>query len=128
MFLRKRDSSPLIEYDEERRRSFRIEPSPKEPIDLSTANNTYRVKDIGAGGIAIYRRSKDRELEAGGKHSFKMNLPIINETISGIIRIVHISDKAYHCEFSDLGEGLIEKIHLFVLEREKEKLANLHSR
>ena len=123
MFLRKKNSSPLIEYiDEERRRSFRIEPSLKEPIDLYVANHKYRVKDIGAGGVAIYRRRKIREFETEGKYSFRMNLPIIRETISGIIRIVNISDKAYHCEFFDLNEGLRERIHLFVLERQKEEL------
>ncbi len=123
MFSGKKNSGPLIEdINEERRRSFRIEPSLKEPIDLSIASNTYRVKDIGAGGIAIYRRSKVRELETEGKYLFKMNLPIINEIISGIIRIVHISDKVYHCEFSDIDEELREKIHFFVLERQKEQL------
>ena len=123
MFLRKKNNDPLIEYiDEERRRSFRIEPSPKEPIYLSAADNTYRVKNIGAGGVAIFRRSEGKGLEPGEKYSFKMKLPIVNEIISGIVRIIHISDKAYHCEFCEIEEELREKIHFFVLERQKEQL------
>jgi len=47
---------------------------------------------------------------------FKMTLPLINELISGIVRIVNISDRVYHCALVDLskeereGEGIIKTI------------------
>ncbi len=48
---------------------------------------------------------------------FKMTLPLIDEAISGIIRIVDISDRAYHYAFIGFSEEQRDKIHLFVIER-----------
>lgn len=101
---------------------FRVEPSSQEPIDVSIVADRYQMKDIGAGGIALYRRSGEKGLELGKEYPFKMILPLINEVISGVIRIVHISDITCHCAFVDLGKEDREKIHAFVLERQKEEL------
>ena len=122
MFLKKEDDLLIEYFDNEKRGSFRVRPSSKEPVDLSIGNDKYRVKDLGAGGVAIYCGSKEKRMEVGGKYAFKMGLPIINEIISGMIRVVDISDDAYHCGFFDLDEGFAEKIHHFVLERQKEEL------
>jgi hypothetical protein len=101
---------------------FRVEPSSQEPIDVSIVADRYQMKDIGAGGIALYRRSGEKGLELGKEYQFKMLLPLINEVISGVSRIVYISDITYHCAFVDLGKEDREKIHAFVLERQKEEL------
>ena len=122
MFSRKKTNPLTISIDEERRASFRVKPSKKEPIDVSIGRSKYPVKDLSAGGIGIYRSSKGKELEIGKEYPFKMTLPLINEVISGIIRILNISDRAYHCIFIDFSNEEMEKIHLFVLERQKEKL------
>ena len=122
MFSRNKNDPFAVSIDEDRRHSFRVEPSSGEPIDVSVGPHIYRIKNIGAGGIAIYRRGKDKELEAGEQYPFKMPMPLIDEVISGTIRIVGISDKAYHCAFVDLSKQEKEKAHLFVLERQKEEL------
>lgn len=109
-------------FDEERRAFFRVRPLSKKPITISIGPNRYKVKDIGAGGMGIYRRSEDKELEREKKYPFKITLPLIKEVISGTFRIVNISDGAYHCIFVNLGIEEREKIHLFVLERQKEEL------
>ncbi len=48
---------------------------------------------------------------------FKMTLPLIDEAISGLIRIVDISDRAYHCAFIGFSEEQRDKIRLFVIKR-----------
>jgi len=118
-----KDNDPLVpSIDQERRSSFRVEPSPEGPIYVSIGCNRYQVKDIGAAGIGIYHRDDDKELEPGKKYPFKMTLPLIKEVVSGILRIVYISDSVYHCRFIGLRKEEREKIHLFVLERQKEEL------
>jgi hypothetical protein len=103
---------------------FRVEPSRKDPVDLSIGSDTYRINNIGAGGIGLHR-SGGKELEIGKEYLFKMTLPLINEVISGIIRVINISDTSYHCVFADIATEGRENIHLYVLERQKE---NLHEK
>jgi c-di-GMP-binding flagellar brake protein YcgR len=122
LFSRKTNDLLFEFFDEERRAFFRVRPSSKKPITISIGPNRYKVKDIGAGGMAIYRRSEDKELEREREYPFKITLPLIKEIISGAFRIVNISDRAYHCIFVNLGIEKREKIHLFVLERQKEAL------
>ena len=116
MFSRKKNDPLIVSIDKERRDFFRVE------INISVGRNRYRLKDIGAAGVGIYRRAEGKELELGEEYPFKMTLPLINEVISGIIRIVDISDRAYHCQFIAPSEEDKEKIHMFVLERQKEEL------
>ena len=122
MFSRKTNDLLFEFFDEERRAFFRVKPSSKKTITVSIGRNRYKVKDIGSGGMGIYRRSEEKELERGKKYPFKITLPLIKEIISGIFRIVYISDRVYHCIFVNLGIEEIEKIHHFVLERQKEEL------
>lgn len=122
MFSRKTNNILFEFSDEERRNSFRVKPSRKKPITLSIGHDRYKVKNIGAGGMGVYRRSEDVELERGKQYPFKLTLPLIKEVVSGTFRIIDISKKTYHCIFVDLAVEEREKIHLFVLERQKEEL------
>jgi len=122
LFSRKTNDLLFEFFAEERRAFFRVRPSSKKPITISIGRDGYKVKDIGAGGMGIYRRSEDKKLERGKKYPFKITLPLIKEDISGAFRIVNISDRAYHCIFVNLGIEEREKIHRFVLERQKEEL------
>jgi c-di-GMP-binding flagellar brake protein YcgR len=100
---------------------FRIKPSRKDPIQVFVEPHTFLIKDVGAGGMGLYR-GEGRELEINKEYTFKMILSLIDEVISGIFRIVNISEKSYHCVFIDLTREQREKIHFFVLERQKEEL------
>jgi c-di-GMP-binding flagellar brake protein YcgR len=122
LFSGKNNDPLTVSIDQERRSSFRVKPSPKRPIYVSIGRDRYQVKDIGAGGAGIYRRDDEKELEPGEKYPFKMTLPLTDEVVSGTFRMVDISDSIYHCRFIDLSKEDREKIHLFVLEREKEEL------
>ena len=118
MFSRKKNDLLIAPMYEEGRAFFRIEPSEKSPIDVFIKSHTYRIKFIGDGGIGVYRRGNE-ELKVGEEYSFEMTLPLIDETISGTIRIVDISDRAYYGVFVGLSPQETEKIHHFVLEIQK---------
>ena len=120
MFSRKKNN-PLIDSVEVDGRSFfRVEPSGKDPMDASVGRHKYPVVDISAEGIRIYRNSH-RELEIGEEYPFNLPLPLINEVIAGMIRVTDISHMSYQCEFVGLDFEEVEKIHFFILERQKEE-------
>ena len=117
----KKKNDPIVESIEEEGRSFfRVEPSVNAPMDASVGRHRYPVIDITAEGIRIYRNS-DRELEIGEEYPFNLPLPLVNEVISGMIRVVDISQMSYQCAFVDPDQEETEKIHLFILERQKEE-------
>jgi len=122
LFSRKKNE-PLVEFiDEERRSYFRVTSSGKEPIYVFIGSERYHVKNIGAGGIGIYLGINDKRLEIGKEYQFNIFLELINEEISGIIKVVDISDREYHTIFVGLCKDEMEGIHLFALERQKEEL------
>ena len=100
---------------------FRIKPSRKDPIQVFVEPHSFFIKDIGAGGMAVYK-DEGKNLEINREYPFKLTISLIDEVISGIMRIVNISEKTYHCVFIDLIQVHREKIHFFVLERQKEEL------
>lgn len=120
MFSKKKNDLLIESFEEDGRSFFRVEPSGKNPIDASVGKHKYPVVHIGAEGMRVYRNSH-RELKIGEEYPFNLPLPLINEVISGIIRVIDISHMSYQCEFVDLDPEDIEKIHLFILERQKEE-------
>ncbi len=120
MFSKKKNDLLLETIEEDGRSWFRVEPSGKEPIDASVGRHRYPVVDISAEGMRIYR-NHDRELEIGEEYPFNLPLPLVNEVISGMIRVIDISHMSYQCKFVDLSREETEKIHLFILERQKEE-------
>ena len=122
MFLMK-NSGLLVEFiDEDRRAFFRIKPSKKETVNIFIGSDKYHIKDICASGTGFSIRSEGEKLKRGKEYPFKLRLPLINEVISGVVRIVDIIDRIYHSTFVGLSSEDTEKIHLFVLERQKEDL------
>ena len=120
MFSRKKNDLLIEPIEEGGRSFFRVEPSGKEPIDASVGRHKYPVVDISAEGMRIYRNN-DRELEIGEDYPFNMPLPLVNEVISGMIRVIDISHMSYQCAFIELSREETEKIHSFILERQKEE-------
>lgn len=122
MFSMKNSDLLFESIDEDRRVFFRIKPSKKEPVNIFIGSDKYYIKDICASGIGFSIRSESEELKRGKEYPFELRLPLINEVISGVVRIVHISHGIYHSTFVGLSSEDTEKIHLFVLERQKEDL------
>ena len=92
-----------------------VEPSSNYSIGVSIGSNTYRVKDIGAVGIGACR-GRDKALEIGKEYPFKLTLPLINEVISGMIKVIDLSKEIYHCAFIDLDKEQLNKIHLYIFQ------------
>ncbi len=111
----------VIDDGDDRRSFFRVTPSSREPVFASVGAGKYKVKDISAGGIGIYRYEGEN-LEAGKDYPLKVTLPLIDQEISGTLKIIRASDKVYHCIFVDLEDQCTEELHRFVLERQKEML------
>lgn len=122
MFSRNNNDPLIISIDEERRDSFRVEPSSGKPLWISLGHHRYLVRNISAGGIGIYRKSDDRAIERGKTYPFQITLPLLNQVITGTVKVVNRSERAYHCAFIGLSDEKKEIIHLFVLERQKEQL------
>ena len=122
MFSKKNDELLIVSIERERRDSFRIEPSSGEPLWVSIGHHRYRVKNVSAGGIGIYQKSGERAIEMGKTFPFQITLPPLNQVITGTAKVVNRSEGLYHCAFIDLSEEKREKLHLFVLERQKEQL------
>ena len=120
LFSKKKNDLSIESIEKDGRSFFRVEPSSKEPIDASVGRHRYPVIDVTAEGMKIYRNS-DRELEVGEEYPFNLPLPLVNEVISGMIRVVDISQMSYQCAFVDLNQEETEKIHYFILERQKEE-------
>jgi len=112
----------MVSIETDRRKFFRVEPSSKEPLWMRVGQGNYSVKDICAGGVGIYRNTAQGELEVDKQYPFHITLPLVHEQITGSLKVVHRSEAAFHCAFVDLGDEKQEKLHLFVLERQKEQL------
>jgi c-di-GMP-binding flagellar brake protein YcgR len=127
LFSKQNDEPLIVCIDDDRRGFFRVEPPSGDPLWVKIENRQYRVKDIGAGGIGIYRKQGEGEIEAGKTYPFHITLPLLNEVITGTLKAVNRSDEAYHCAFIALSEEKREMLHLFVLEMQKEQLREAKS-
>jgi c-di-GMP-binding flagellar brake protein YcgR len=122
LFSRKDNDPFMVSVEQVRRDSFRVEPSSRESLWISINHHRYRVKNIGAGGIGVYRKSAEIPIEIGKTYPFQITLPLLKEAIEGTVKVLNISRGVYHCTFIALSEEKKEKLHLFVLERQKEQL------
>jgi c-di-GMP-binding flagellar brake protein YcgR len=122
LFSKKNDELLTFVPDEDRRRFFRVEPPGKEPLWVTIGDKQYLVKNISAGGIALFKNTPDCVLELGKIYPLHMTLLKLNEEIAGTIKVVSRSEQAFHCEFIALSEEKKEKLHLFILELQKELL------
>jgi len=122
LFSKKNDEPLIVSVETDRREFFRVEPSSNAPLWMRIGQGHYSVKDICAGGVGIYRNTGQGELEVGNLYSFHISLPLVQEEIMGKLKVLHRSEAAFHCAFVDLGDEKQEKLHLFVLERQKEQL------
>jgi hypothetical protein len=103
----------------ERRKWFRIQPSTTDPIVVRFGEEDVQVRDIGAAGLSF----SDQHFSAGETRSSLIDLPGLGPTIQAELTIVSIDKKnACHCEFKEIQEPAVERIHQYVLKRQKEIL------
>jgi hypothetical protein len=106
-------------YSRERRKWFRIQPSELEPIVLRIDDHTVDIRDIGAYGLSF----DNDNFPIGPLESCQIDLPELGPAIPIKLEILEIDEKdVCHCWFKTIEEGAVERIHHYVLRRQKEIL------
>ncbi len=103
----------------ERRKWFRIQPSKAEPITLRYDDKEIPLRDIGAAGLSFDNDS----FSIDPLKPSLLDLPELGPAIPVRLEIITIDDKnVCHCNFKTTEEGAVERIHQYVLKRQKEIL------
>ena len=112
-----RNNSDMFSYEtDDRRASFRVYPSEDEPIVFRFGEKEIRVIDIGAGGLSF----KNNDFTGKNTHPVNFGLPGQNSKISTTLEVIKIDQKNIcHCRFKGIQEDAVEKIHQYVLTRQK---------
>ncbi|MCA9482721.1 MAG: PilZ domain-containing protein [Nitrospina sp.] len=105
------------------RQAYRVAPSEEAPITLFTGGNSYEVLDISSGGLSL----TSDDLNVGDDLDVEFNLPmgieLTAERISIRLKVLRRGrNNIYHCRFLDISPEKEDKIHKYVLERQKEEL------
>jgi hypothetical protein len=110
----------LFEYKQnDRRGSFRIRPSKTEPILFRFSGQVVRVSDISAAGISF----PDGGFSVGDSHTADIDLPGFGPSVPAELHIVAIDEHGIcHTEFTHIESKAMERIHKYVLKRQKEVL------
>jgi len=104
----------------ERRKWFRIRPSKEHPILLRIDDQTVEVRDIGASGLSF---PGDGSLPLGAERIVRMDLPGDDPSISLEMKVIEIDERhVCHCTFRRIESASVERIHQYVLNRQKEIL------
>ncbi|MCB2187265.1 MAG: PilZ domain-containing protein [Deltaproteobacteria bacterium] len=108
-----------IEFDPDRRAFFRVEPSEEEPVSFQTAEGRYAVVDLSAGGLSIVAR----DVEPGQRVKGRLWLPRQTTPVNIDLEIISLAagDQA-RGSFADLGPKERERIHFYVLQRQKSEI------
>ena len=132
MFWKKKKTDPemFTLKAENKRKVFRVCPAEDEPIMITFAIHSAEadpivlqlrerqilVKDISAGGLSF----KNRGFREKKSYPITFDLPNQNTTISTVLEILCISEDGFcHCRFDGLEEEASDKIHEYVLKRQK---------
>ena len=103
----------------ERRKWFRIQPSDAEPILLRIEDKEIHIRDIGAAGLSF----RNDDLSPGLLEFTLLDLPETGPAIPIRLNILTIDrQNVCHCEFTAVEDGAVERIHQYVLRRQKEIL------
>ena len=90
-----------------------------EPIILHIDDRTVDIRDIGAAGLSF----DNDNFSLGPLESCQLDLPELGPAIPIKLQIVEIDEKnVCHCEFKTIEDGAVERIHQYVLRRQKEIL------
>jgi len=110
----------LFQYDSgERRKWFRIQPSKVEPIVLRIDDHKIHIRDISAAGLSFHNEN----FSIGPLESCRLDLPEIGPSIPIKLQIIAIDDKNIcHGKFETITDGSEERIHQYVLNRQKKIL------
>ncbi|MEC7641297.1 MAG: PilZ domain-containing protein [Nitrospinota bacterium] len=112
----------IVQPAGEIRGSFRVKPSPDEPIKFKFQNKIVSVSDISAGGLSF----PDENFSVGVQEFANFQLPGDETKLEiklGVISIIEAKNICC-CRFLDLTEENEAAIYDYALRRQKEDLQN----
>jgi hypothetical protein len=114
----KADTPYSLEYQEDRRAYYRVQPKPGEPVYLQVQGRRLPVVDLSAAGVA-FRASGPKP---GQRFTAQLNLPAEPPASLGLEVVKSLEGGATACRIIQVGEEDWERIHQYVLRRQKEDL------
>lgn len=118
MFLkRKIDDGPLFTYEtESRRASYRLQSVNGEPLFFDLAGKPYEVLNIGGGGLSFLNPGCSGA--QGGP--IELKIPGYDAAIEAKIEVRSVCrNDICHCAFVEISDEDVEKIHQYMLEKQK---------
>ncbi|MBW1697519.1 MAG: PilZ domain-containing protein [Deltaproteobacteria bacterium] len=123
MFWRKKQkdrNTEIFSFEtRERRKFFRVQPSADAPITFVLDGKEVKINDIGAAGLSF----KNDQFKYGDRFSTTIELPGVGPEIETDLLIVAVDTNGFcHCTFKGITKDATERIHQYVLKRQKEIL------
>ncbi len=111
-------SKILLSNPDEGRNSFRVTPPVNAPLKATLNEMPISILNISSGGF----RFKKIDLEAEKFYLAEIELPSEKQKISSLVEILG-NDEENHCRcrFLDLAQELEDRLHRYVLNRQKEE-------
>ena len=123
MFWKKKSKETgkkLFKNPTETRGAFRVYPSEENPILLKVGSTALKAVDISAGGISF----DNKAFELGAKYPMEITLPKGKGHFKVETEILKIDDKnVCRCKIVGLGPEQEDSIHSYILDRQKEEIA-----
>ncbi|QPJ62968.1 MAG: PilZ domain-containing protein [Candidatus Nitronauta litoralis] len=108
-----------IKVPPDSRQAYRISPSELDPIVVNSGKDSYDVADISSGGLSLI----SDKLKVEDELDITFTLPVSEDKIEARIKVLRVGRKNIrHCQFLGLQQKMEDKIHKYVLERQKEEL------
>ena len=121
MFLKKpaNDLSLFTYESDNRRASYRLRLTGDEVVTFILDEKEHMAIDIGAGGLSF----ENKGFIKGDGGPITLNLPGHDHPIPAILKIRSICKyNVCHSQFVEMAEEDVEKIHQYLLERQKNRV------
>ena len=118
MYWKKSQSDSLKSGGKSDRVHYRVVPDKNDPVILQVDGNLMRVVDISAGGVSC----TSDFLVSGQIYRARINLPDERADVYCELEVLckdNDYDNMYHCSFIDVDSINIDRLHHYVLERQK---------
>lgn len=107
------------------RDAYRVVPDPDDPVILQLDGELCRVLDISASGLS----TPPDAVAPGRRYPFRLDLPTARRPLAGYVDVLPARDDGpLHCRFVDLAAEELDRLHHYVLVRQKEELRALRAR
>ena len=123
MFWKKnkdKEKKGMFKSPSEVRGSFRVYPSDEHPILLKVGDVKLKAVDISAGGISF----DNKDFILGEKYPMEITLPKGKGSFKVATEILKIDDtNVCRCKILNLNPNQEDAIHSYILDRQKEEIA-----